>query len=100
MRLSPAAINGKIIEAGGRIFFNARTGDSNLEENGYKSADVIAGGKIVDGIGGGIVRHQQRFTMPLYGQIWILLNDMSIISVPPIHTADLMQLLITQGFGS
>lgn len=54
MKTSLAACNGSILEPGDVWSFNESTGDSNLTENGYKAAGVIADGKLVDGIGGGI----------------------------------------------
>ena len=54
MKLSLEACNGSIIEAGGTWSFNDCTGDSNLESNGYKAANVIINGKLTPGIGGGI----------------------------------------------
>lgn len=54
MRVSLEACNGSIIEPGDTWSFNACTGDSNLESNGYKPANVILEGKLVEGIGGGI----------------------------------------------
>ena len=54
MRVSLEACNGSIIEPGATWSFNACTGDSNLESNGYKPANVISEGKLVEGIGGGI----------------------------------------------
>ena len=54
MRVSLEACNGSIIEPGATWSFNACTGDSNLESNGYKPASVISEGKLVEGIGGGI----------------------------------------------
>ena len=54
MKVSLEACNGSVIDPGDTWSFNACTGDSNLESNGYKSAHVISEGKLVDGIGGGI----------------------------------------------
>lgn len=54
MKTSLEACNGSVIEPGEVWSFNGCTGDSNLTENGYKAAGVIADGKLVDGIGGGI----------------------------------------------
>lgn len=54
MRVSLAACNGSIIEPDGTWSFNACTGDSNLESNGYKPAGVINEGRHEIGIGGGI----------------------------------------------
>lgn len=55
MSVSLDACNGSIINPGDDIWsFNDCTGDSNKEENGYKSAHVISEGKLIDGIGGGI----------------------------------------------
>ena len=54
MRVSLEACNGSIIEPGGTWSFNACTGDSNLESNGYRPASVISEGQLVEGIGGGI----------------------------------------------
>ena len=54
MRVSLEASNGSIIEPGGTWSFNACTGDSNLESNGYRPASVISEGQLVEGIGGGI----------------------------------------------
>ncbi len=55
MTVALEACNGSIIQPGDYIWsFNECTGDSNKEENGYKSAHVISEGKLIDGIGGGI----------------------------------------------
>lgn len=54
MRVSLQACNGSIIGPGEVWSFNECTGDSNLESNGYKSANVISEGKVTQGIGGGI----------------------------------------------
>ena len=54
MRVSLKACNGSIIEPGETWSFNDCTGDSNLEENGYKPAGVIVEGRTETGIGGGI----------------------------------------------
>ncbi len=55
MKIALEACNGSIINPGDDIWsFNDCTGDSNREENGYKSAHVISEGKLIDGIGGGI----------------------------------------------
>lgn len=54
MKVALAACNGSVIEPDGIWSFNECTGDSNLTSNGYKAAHVISGGKLVDGIGGGI----------------------------------------------
>lgn len=54
MRVSLEACNGSVIESGATWSFNTCTGDSNLESNGYKSANVISEGQITQGIGGGI----------------------------------------------
>lgn len=54
MKVSLEACNGSIIEPGAVWSFNECTGDSNLESNGYKPANVISDGELVEGIGGGI----------------------------------------------
>ena len=54
MKVSLEACNGSIIDPGEQWSFNECTGDSNLESNGYKSANVISEGKVIQGIGGGI----------------------------------------------
>lgn len=54
MATALAACNGSVIEPGATWSFNDCTGDSNLESNGYKAADVISNKKIEQGIGGGI----------------------------------------------
>ena len=54
MKISMEACSGSIIEPGEIWSFNDCTGDSNLESNGYKSANVISEGKVTQGIGGGI----------------------------------------------
>ena len=54
MDLSLKACNGSIINPGEVWSFNECTGDSNLESNGYKPANVISEGQIISGIGGGI----------------------------------------------
>lgn len=54
MKVSLEACNGSIIDPGEMWSFNECTGDSNLESNGYKPANVIANGKITQGIGGGL----------------------------------------------
>ena len=54
MRVALEACNGSVIEPGELWSFNECTGDSNLEENGDKSATVISGQKLAQGIGGGL----------------------------------------------
>ena len=54
MHVALEACNGSVIEPGEKWSFNDNTGDTNLESLGYKSANVISGGKITQGIGGGI----------------------------------------------
>ena len=54
MKVALEACNGSIIDPDDVWSFNDCTGDSNQEENGYKSAHVISEGKLIDGIGGGI----------------------------------------------
>lgn len=54
MKVSLEACNGSIINPGETWSFNKCTGDSNLESNGYKPAQVISEGALVDGVGGGI----------------------------------------------
>lgn len=54
MKVSLEACNGSIIDPGEQWSFNECTGDSNLESNGYKAANVISEGKVIQGIGGGI----------------------------------------------
>ncbi len=54
MSVALDACNGSIIGPDEVWSFNDCTGDSNQEENGYKSAHVISEGKLIDGIGGGI----------------------------------------------
>lgn len=54
MKVALEACNGSVIEPGELWSFNDCTGDSNLEKNGYKSATVISGQKLAQGIGGGL----------------------------------------------
>ena len=54
MRISLKSCNGSIIDPGAVWSFNGRTGDSNLESNGYKPAGVLIEGRSETGIGGGI----------------------------------------------
>ena len=54
MKIAMESCSGSIIEPGEIWSFNDCTGDSNLESNGYKSANVISEGKVTQGIGGGI----------------------------------------------
>lgn len=54
MRVALEACNGSVIEPGELWSFNECTGDSNLEENGYKSATVIFNKELTEGIGGGL----------------------------------------------
>lgn len=54
MAVALEACNGSVIQPGEIWSFNACTGDSNLTSNGYRPAAVIIGGKIEQGIGGGI----------------------------------------------
>lgn len=54
MKTALEACNGSVLEPGDVWSFNECTGDSNLTENGYKPAGVIADGKLVQGVGGGI----------------------------------------------
>ena len=54
MRISLKACSGSIIDPGAVWSFNDRTGDSNLESNGYLPAGVIVDGRSDTGVGGGI----------------------------------------------
>ncbi len=54
MKTALQACNGSVIEPGEVWSFNQCTGDSNLESNGYKKADVINNKKVEQGVGGGI----------------------------------------------
>lgn len=54
MKTALEACNGSVIEPGEVWSFNNCTGDSNLESNGYKKADVINNKKVEQGVGGGI----------------------------------------------
>ncbi|MDP4120556.1 MAG: VanW family protein [Bacillota bacterium] len=54
MRLALKACNGSIIAPGGVFSLNKCTGNSNDPSLGYESAHVISGGKLINGIGGGI----------------------------------------------
>lgn len=54
MSVALEACNGSVVEPGETWSFNGCTGDSNLESNGYRSAGVISGGKLVQGVGGGL----------------------------------------------
>ena len=54
MRLALSKINGSIIKTGDVLSFNKCTGNSNLPEEGWQPATVIAGGKLETGYGGGI----------------------------------------------
>lgn len=54
MKVALEACNGSVIEPGETWSFNDCTGDSNLESNGYRSAGVISGGQMVQGVGGGL----------------------------------------------
>ena len=54
MKLALDSCDGSIIKPGATWSFNACTGNSNLTSLGYLPATVIIGGKLVDGIGGGL----------------------------------------------
>lgn len=54
MSLAAAACNNSVIMPGETWSFNGKTGNSNLPENGYLPATVIAGGQYTQGYGGGI----------------------------------------------
>lgn len=47
-------INGEKIKPGELFSFNEEVGNSNLAEDGWKKANVIADGQLTDGYGGGI----------------------------------------------
>lgn len=61
MALALKACNGSVIEPGATWSFNTRTGDSNLESNGYRKAAVISDQKIEQGVGGGICQASTLF---------------------------------------
>lgn len=54
MKTAMASMTGSIIKPGEVFSFNEKTGNSNLEENGYYMAGVITNGQSAEGIGGGI----------------------------------------------
>ena len=47
-------INGEKVKPGEFFSFNQEVGNSNLAEDGWKKANVIADGQLTDGYGGGI----------------------------------------------
>lgn len=53
VRVAAEALDGAIIEPGGRLSFNERVGP-RTPERGYQVAHVIYDGEMVDGIGGGV----------------------------------------------
>jgi vancomycin resistance protein YoaR len=53
VRLATAAINGKVLMPGDVFSFNGTVGERTADR-GYKSAHVIVGEKLIDGLGGGI----------------------------------------------
>ena len=54
MKVAAKACNNSIINPGEIWSFNACTGNSNLESNGYKVAGVLIKGQSAQGVGGGI----------------------------------------------
>jgi len=53
IRLSASFIDGIVVQAYGEFSFNQTVGE-RTKERGFKEAKVIAGGRFVDGIGGGV----------------------------------------------
>ena len=53
IRLSASKLNGITVASGAKLSFNAVVG-ARTEENGYRRANVIVGGKYVKGYGGGV----------------------------------------------
>ena len=53
LRLAAEKINGKILTPGDIFSFNGTVGERTIA-NGYKNAHVFEGGKIIEGLGGGI----------------------------------------------
>lgn len=51
--VAAAAIDGQVIRAGGELSFNAVVGPRTIER-GYRYAEELSNGRIVEGIGGGI----------------------------------------------
>lgn len=72
IKLAVAKINGKILVPGELFSFNETVGP-RTEAGGYKTAHTYSGGKVVDGIGGGIC----QVSSTLYGAV--LKSDLEVI---------------------
>ncbi len=73
MEVSFNACNGSVIEPGEDWSFNARTGDSNLEENGYRIGNVISNDEITDGVGGGLCQSSSTiYVAALYSNMTVV----------------------------
>ena len=74
VRLALERFNGKVVNSGEEVSFNAVTGPHTLE-NGYKNATVIYNGQFVDGVGGGVC----QASTTLYNAL--LLADVEVLEV-------------------
>ena len=73
MEVSFNSCSGSVIEPGEDWSFNARTGDSNLEENGYKIGNVISNDEITDGVGGGLCQSSSTiYVAALYSNMTVV----------------------------
>ncbi len=72
IRLAVSKINGKILAPGDVFSFNQIVGERTAE-GGYKEAHTYVGGKVVDGIGGGIC----QVSTTLYNAV--LFSDLSVM---------------------
>lgn len=72
IKLAANALDGTLIEPNNEFSFNSVVGPANAAE-GYKSAPVIVGGELVEGVGGGVC----QVSTTLYNAI--LLADISVV---------------------
>jgi vancomycin resistance protein YoaR len=72
IRIAVSKINGKILAPGETFSFNGTVGN-RTEEGGYKVAHTYVGGKVVDGIGGGIC----QVSTTLYNAV--LFSDLDVV---------------------
>ena len=69
--LSASKLSGVMLYPGDSFSFNAATG-ARTEQNGYKMAKVISGGKLIEGMGGGVC----QTSTTLYNAL--LLSDLKV----------------------
>lgn len=65
MKKALGLFNGTVLESGEGFSYNGTVGNSSLPENGWRSADTLSGGKVVQDYGGGVC----QAATTLYGAV-------------------------------